>query len=160
MHEKFPIQRVLIAIDFTETSRLAFYAGISLATRFDAETWVLHVAEPIRAFDFGKQRYAETRESIERVEEGVQRRLDELWKEGGLENVDRRKVNLWVRGGRAFEEILATAEAKEIDLIVLGATSWDVSGNSIGSTAERVVRSARCSVLSVRPEPDFENLSE
>ena len=156
MHDEAPIRRVLIAIDFTEASRRAFYAGINLATRFDAETYVLHVSEPIRAFDFSKRRYVETRETIERVEEGVQRRLDDLWREGGLDKVDRRKVNLWVRGGKADEEILATAKAKKIDLIVIGATSWDDPKNNMGSTAEKITRNARCSVLCIRPEPEYE----
>ena len=145
-----PIERVLIAIDFTDASRRAFYAGIKLATRLDAETFVLHVSEPIRAFDFSKRRYVETREKIERVEKGVQRRLDELWQEGGLENVDRRKVHMWIRGGKADEEILATAEAKKIDLIVIGSTSFDDPKNNLGSTAEKVIRNANCSVLRLR----------
>jgi len=160
MHDEVPIRRVLIAIDFTEASRRAFYAGINLATRFGAETYVLHVSEPIRAFDFSKRRYVETRETIERVEEGVQRRLDDLWNEGGLDKVDRRKVNLWVRGGKADEEILATTEAKKIDLVVIGATSWDDPKNNMGSTAERVAREAKCSVLCVRPEPEYEDIEE
>jgi len=51
---------------------------------------------------------------------------------------------------------LATAEAKKIDLIVIGSTSWDDPKNSLGSTAEKVVRNANCSVLCIRPEPWFE----
>jgi len=39
--------------------------------RHGAETWVLHAAEPIRSFDFSKQRYVESTDVIERVEEGV-----------------------------------------------------------------------------------------
>jgi len=158
MPHEVPIKRVLIAIDFTDASRRAFYAGIDVANRLDVEEiYVLHVSEPIRAFDFSKKRYVETRETIERVEEGVRRRLDELWKEGGLEKVDRRKIKLWVRGGRADEEILATAEAKKIDLIVIGSASFDDSSSNMGSTAEKVTRNARCSVICIRPQPEFED---
>ncbi|OGQ89177.1 MAG: hypothetical protein A2289_04150 [Deltaproteobacteria bacterium RIFOXYA12_FULL_58_15] len=151
MHKRVPIKRILIAIDFSDASREAFYAGISLAATLNAETWVLHASEPIRAFDFAKKRYVETAETIERVEEGVHRRLDELYAEGGLEAVDRRKVHLVVRGAtRAAQEILDTAKAKDVDLIVMGSSQDGGFDSPMGSTAERVARRAHCSVFCVR----------
>ena len=104
---------------------------------------MLHVSEPIRSFDFSKKRYIETKETIERVEEGVRHRVDALWDEGGLEAVDRRKVTLLVRGGTPEQELVATAVAKQVDLIVVGVGR--------GNVAERVVRDAPCSVHCVRP---------
>ena len=115
MHHQLPINRILIAIDFSDPARAAFYAGLSLASKISAEVWVLHVSEPIRAFDFSKKRYVETAETIERVEQGVERRIQELWDEGGLESVDRRKVHIIVRGGKAASEIVETAKAKKVD---------------------------------------------
>ncbi len=150
MHEKVPINKVLIAVDFSEAASHAFYAGVSLATKLGAETWVLHVSEPIRSFDFSKKRYIETAETIERVEEGLNRRLDDLWREGGLDAVDRRKVHLVVRGGKAPAEILATAQAKNVDLIVLGSSDTGGRSSVLGSTSEKVARGAHCSVLCVR----------
>jgi nucleotide-binding universal stress UspA family protein len=141
------VERILVCINFTDTSRRAFYAGLDLAAYHGAETWVFHVAEPIHAYDFAKRIYVETKEVIERVEEGVQRRVDELWKEGGRDAVDRRRVHTLVRGGRAATEILAAAEAKDVHLIVMGAGR---QGDNIGHTAERVTRDACCSVYCVR----------
>ena len=153
MHERVPIKRILIAIDFSEAASQAFYAGISLATRLSAETWVLHVSEPIRSFDFAKKRYVETAETIERVEEGVHKRLDELWADGGLDAVDRRKVHLVVRGGKASSEILETAKVKKVDLIVMASANDDAP---LGNTAEKVTRHAPCSVLCVRTDAPVE----
>ncbi len=151
MHERVPIEHVLIAIDFSDAARSAFYAGLSLARKLDAETYILHVAVPIRSFDFTKKKYVETAETIERVEEGVRRRLDELYAEDGLEAVDRRKVHVIVRGAsRASQEILDTAKAKQVDLIVLGSSHDGGLDSPLGSTAERVARCAPCSVLCVR----------
>jgi nucleotide-binding universal stress UspA family protein len=151
MNDRVPIEKILIAIDFSDSAREAFYAGLSLARRLDAEAYILHVAVPIRSFDFAKKKYVETAETIERVEEGVRRRLDELYTEGGLEAVDRRKVQVVVRGAdRASQEIVDTAKAKEIDLIVLGASHHGGTEAPLGSTAERVARRAPCSVLCVR----------
>jgi len=147
MDSPVPIERIVIPIDFTDSSRAAFYAGLSMATKFDAETWVLHVSEPLKSFDFSKKRYVETNETIERVEQGVRRRVDELWQEGGLEAVDRRRVHIIVRGGKAAQEIVNTAKAKGASLVVIGAGG---SGGHMGRTAERVVRSLPSSVLCVR----------
>ncbi|MBI3179007.1 MAG: universal stress protein [Deltaproteobacteria bacterium] len=156
MHAQVPIKRILVGIDFSDAARQAFYAAIGLASRVDAETYVLHVAEPIRAFDFGKKRYVETAETIERVEAGVKRRLDELWKEGGAEAVDRRKVHVIVRGGKAAPEILATAKAKNVDLIVLGSSEHGGFGSALGSVPDKVMHDAHCSVLCVRARGEKE----
>jgi nucleotide-binding universal stress UspA family protein len=139
------IETILIGINFTEDSRQAFYMGLDLASKYDAQTYILHVAEPIKAYDFGKRRYVETKETIERVQEGVTRRVNELWEQGGVDAVDRRRVQVIVRGGRADDEIVASAVAKNVDLIVLGGT---------GGLCERIVRHAPCSVICVAPQTD------
>ena len=137
-------QRIFIPVDFSEGAREAFTKGLELAAEHGAEAFILHVSEPIRAFDWGKEKYIETAEKIERVQEGVQRRIDAMWEEGGLESVDRRKVHMVVRGGRASAEIVEAAKVRDVDLIVMG------SSHEGGTTAERVVRDAPCSVFCVR----------
>ena len=140
MHDEHKpnINKILICINLTDASRRAFYTGLDLAAKYGAETWILHVSEPIRAYDMAKKRYVETKEKIEKIEQGVKSRIDELWEEGGVKAVDRRKIQIEVTGGRASEEIVATAVAKEVDLIVLG------SGH--GGIVNRVARNAPCSV--------------
>ena len=54
-----------------------------------------------------------------------------------------------VRGGRAHEEILATAEAREVDLIIMGSSGASDKPTA-GSTSERVLRGAKCAVYFVR----------
>lgn len=147
------IKKILVAIDFSESARAAFYAALDLAVKYDADTYVLHVSEPVRAFDFGKKKYVDTIEAIERVEAGVQKRLDELWGTGGLDKVDRRRVHLVVRGGKADQEIIETAKAKGADVIVMGASgAGGPVTTALGSTSERVVRHSPCSVLCIRGE--------
>ena len=138
---------VLIPIDLSDDARSAFYEGIALATKLGTKTHVLYVSEPIRAFDFSKKTYVETQDTIEQVEEGVNRRIDELWESGGLDAVDRRKVNLIIRGGKAPQEIVDSATHHKVDLIIMGAGS---TGVTLGATAERVVRNAPCSVMVIR----------
>ena len=137
MDPAFSIKKILIPINFTPESRRAFYAGFDLAAHYGAEIFVLHVSEPIRAYDFGNKRYVETKETIERVEEGVKARMDDLWEHGGVSAVDRRKVTIVVRGGKAHQEIVVSAAAKGADLIVMGDAG--------SGTAQRVTEHATCS---------------
>src|SRR5260370_35472351 len=60
-----------------------------------------------------------------------------------------------VRIGIPYEEILSEAEKIAPDLIVLGGKGYSALARILlGSTAEQVVRFARCSVLVARHPPD------
>jgi Universal stress protein family len=60
-------------------------------------------------------------------------------------------VNLQVRIGRPFHEIVTLAEALHIDLIIVATHGHTgLKHVFLGSTAERVIRHAPCPVLVVR----------
>ena len=90
---------------------------------------------------------------LERIEDGIKRRIDDLWAGGGLDEVDRRRVTVEIRGGKPWMEIIAAAEELGCDLIVMGThgESGTLKDFFIGSQAERVVRRAPCDVLVVKP---------
>jgi len=152
MPEAVKNKRILIGINFMDSARDAFYAGLRIALQDDAEVFVVHVAEPIRSFDLTKKRYVETKDVIERVEEGIRWRIDELWNEGGTESIDRRKVHGSVEVGKPSAVILEMAKEKKIDLIILGSSAAGGKGSELGHTAERVMREAECSVYVVRAD--------
>ena len=53
--------------------------------------------------------------------------------------------------GKPFEEIVATAEALNADLVIIGTHgAMGLRRDLLGSTAERVARYANCPVLIVR----------
>ena len=57
-----------------------------------------------------------------------------------------------VRGGKAYQEVLAYAQEHKIDLICMGASGSDWGlGNLFGSNVDRVLRQAPCPVLVARP---------
>lgn len=60
------------------------------------------------------------------------------------------KPDIEVRSGHAASAILDFAEAQEVDLIVVGSHKPALEDYFLGSTASRVVRHAKCSVLVVR----------
>ena len=153
MNTDLTYKKILVPIDFSDTSRKAFYLALKYAKVFDAETYALHVQDVGRSVDEVEKSAAE----LERVENGLKRRLNDLWIEGGLDNVDRRKVYLEIRGGKPWIEIVKAADDLGADLIIMGTHgSTGFRQMLIGSQAERVVRRANCHVLTIKPD-DFEH---
>lgn len=155
MQVELKYKRILIPTDFSDTSRLAFYFALKYAKVFDADTYVLHVVNPMDTFDTSstvEQRTAE----LTRVEEGTKRRVNELFERAGLAEVDRRRVNTDIRAGKPWKEILRFVTEKQIDLIIMGSHG-ETSFREllIGSTTDRVVRKAPCHVLCIKPS-DYE----
>lgn len=155
MNVTLKVEKILIPIDFSDSSRKAFYIGLKIARIFDAETRVLHVMEPIASFDSAEDMDRQA-EEVRRVEEGVKRRVNELFEAGGLQEVDRRKVKVDIRAGKPYLEILRYAYQNDIDLIVMGSHGYTgVKHMLLGSQTEKVVRRAHCMVLTIKPD-DFE----
>jgi nucleotide-binding universal stress UspA family protein len=64
------------------------------------------------------------------------------------------KIRYHVRSGDPFEEILETTEDLMTDLVVLATHGrTGIKRLVIGSVAEKIVRHARCPVMTVKPEP-------
>jgi nucleotide-binding universal stress UspA family protein len=145
------LERIMVALDGSRLAEQTLSFASTLARAFDAEIVLLRVVEtpsgtPGRALDSFHWRMERT-ESIAYLE-GIKRRLNEQ----GV------SVDLDVTAGRACEEILEMARAREVDLLVLA--SHGVGGLSefrMASTAQKVVFAAETSVLIV---PARESLAE
>ena len=65
----------------------------------------------------------------------------------------RAQVEMIVREGPAAEDILRTAERRQVDLIIMSTHGRSgVRRLLLGSVAEKIIRSAPCPVLAVRGE--------
>ena len=149
MIEDLEVERILIPVDFSDSSRKAFYVGVKLATKLNADAHILHVEGPLHTMTDP----VAVSEEVERLEDGVQRRLNALYERGGLEEVDRRRVFVEIRGGKPWMEICRYAEEANIGLIVMVTEGLSGVKHAIkGSTAERVVNRAACPVLTVKPD--------
>ena len=78
---------------------------------------------------------------IENTANEAQDRLTELRARTGID------ATIELRIGPPAREILACAEEQGADLIIIASHRPDFSNYLIGSTADRVVRHAKCSVL-------------
>jgi nucleotide-binding universal stress UspA family protein len=125
--------RVLCATDLSTRSVRALRAAAALANRLDAQLTLLHVVPPSGA-------------SSDRAL--AHERLREQLSTSGLplESIP----VLAVRVGDAAKTIAEVALETRADLIVMGAQRKRALASLTGTTAERVISSARCPVLIVR----------
>jgi nucleotide-binding universal stress UspA family protein len=141
--------RILCAVDFSETSLEAFRRAAEIARRFDSSLYVLHVIEarPVAPYLIGAD---EVGEMAVTLEEKATAALESLV-ESSASDLEGVPLTLEVTAGRAFVEILNHARYWAADLIVLGAKGATALEQIIfGGTAERVTKDAPCSTLIVR----------
>ncbi len=81
---------------------------------------------------------------IEKATENAHSDLEDMAKAAGV------KADIEVRSGTPATAILAAAEEKGADLIIIASHQPGLQDYLLGSTAARVVRHATCSVLVVR----------
>ncbi len=135
-------KRIVVGIDFNEPSLAAMEYARSLATSFGSSVSVVHVIQPMTT-----EIYAYTAQMIENWERAAYERL---WARFPAAERMALQGRAEVRVGIPVEEILSFADEQNADLIILGTHGRGPIGHLfIGSVAERVVRRAKCPVLTV-----------
>jgi universal stress protein A len=142
------ISKILVATDFSPNSEQACEYALELAKKFNSSLFVLHVInEPVdlRGFYVPHISFDELEKEIEK---GAENMLEKLCNTAfaGYGNYEKA-----VTSGVPYEEILRKATEINASMIVLGTHGRQGLDHLIfGSTAERVVRTAPCPVLTVR----------
>jgi nucleotide-binding universal stress UspA family protein len=135
------LRRILVPIDFSTCSQLAFDCSVTLARDFGAELRLVHVIDP-HSYPFGDEYAAlDTTRLIRSARNSAQRELREMAAQA--------KVQYSVQGrtGSPAKEICSAAN-KDVDLIVTSTHGRTGLGHVlIGSVAEHVIRYAPCPVL-------------
>ncbi|RII26729.1 MAG: universal stress protein [Geobacter sp.] len=142
------LEKILFATDFSENSEHAFEYAISLARQFNAKLYLVHVInEPVDLRGFYVPHISF--EKLEKeIEEGAEKMMQKFCQ---AKMADFTNYESLIIAGIPYEEILKKAEAENISLIVLGTQGRKGLDHFLfGSTAERVVRSAKCPVMTVR----------
>ena len=137
-------KRILVPTDFSEASAAAVHQGIELARTFRAELLLLNVGE-------------QATEIATEFPIGLDASLADAQRERLLKVLTpsaqaELRAEFLVSEGSPAAEIVRCALEREVDLIVMGTHGRSgVSHALLGSVAERVVRTAPCPVLVVRP---------
>jgi glycine betaine transporter len=146
---KMPFKRIICPVDFSNSALAAFETAVEMAQRDSAELLVLHVIEgrPVVSEWFPTHSLGEmTVRMEEKAHQAVNTLLACTPRTNGL------AVATIILNGVPFVEILKQATTWNADVVVLGATgAASVDELIFGSTAERVLKGAACSVFVVRP---------
>ena len=151
MHDRI-FRHVLVPTDGSDASVAAARLAYRLARAFEAKVDLLFVidlllCEELRRFDQGEFDEIQ-RELLEQGERVVGVLRDEGERQGLT-------VASTVRRGDPFEEIVATAQQQEVDLIVMGHVGRRPRARVLlGSVAERVLEFAPCPVMVVKHDDD------
>ena len=132
---KHRLSRILYCTDFSHNSEQARGYAMSVATEYDAELVLLHVAENRPDASSDAIIAARTQE------------LDKLISETERKNL---KVRSAVRFGKPYEEIVRYATEAQASLITMTARGGDAVDRAVfGSTTYRVIQLGPCPVLAI-----------
>ena len=153
-------KKILVPVDFSACSEEAFRVALSLARVFQAEILLLHVVDTKSLTTLnmlGLARPSEEAGQKKRLRHQARlnaRRLLSFEEAKGLQ------IQRLLAEGSPFVEIARTARTEKVHLVVMGSYGGQIGNVEkifFGSTAEKVVRTAGCPVLTVplpgRPRP-------
>jgi nucleotide-binding universal stress UspA family protein len=146
-------RKILVPIDFSPCSEEAFRVALTLAKTFQSELLLLHVVDTSALATFNQLGLLAVPSDAQGQKRRLRhharlnvRRLLELEAARGV------TVKRIILEGGPFVEIAKTARIEKVDLVVMGSyggRSGNVDKIFFGSTAEKVVRTAGCPVLTV-----------
>lgn len=140
--------KIVHPTDFSECANEAQAVAVDLARKLAADLVLVQVLveAPLYSEGFISRRQVQTVYDAQRKwsEETLEARAEQLRQSGT-------KTSWRVQAGAPHEEIVRTAEEEGADMIVMGTHGrGGLNRIVLGSVAERVIRLARCPVLTVR----------
>ncbi|RCK80767.1 MAG: Universal stress protein family [Candidatus Ozemobacter sibiricus] len=139
------IKKILVPIDFSETAELSLRYAASFAMEFGSQIHLLHVIEE-EAMHPGN--LEDPLHTMERWEKEAAEKLAALAARDQYKSLE---ISHAVRGGLTYETIIDEAQAKGVDLIIIGAHGESGFVDAwLGGTSYEVARKAPCPVLTVK----------
>lgn len=144
-------QHLLAPIDFSEMTEAVVQRAKNLAEIYDARLTLLHIVPdiPIGAEPFGEPSSIILGEELHEERLNTANvRMQELAQQFDLPL----SVERAVREGLITDTILEFCEEKDIDLVVIAHSGKKSFLGLLGSTADAVVKSAKCDVMVIRAD--------
>jgi len=152
------MKNILLPTDFSAFATKAAKAAAFIAKKTNATIHLLHVVNAPSDWNVmtaqSKKKFTDIESSINKAETRLKKlAADKLFKDC--------KVKTSVTGGLIYDRITAFAKTNKIDLITIGAHGADEKDKLfIGSTTQRVVRTAPCPVLSVKKSTELKSIKK
>lgn len=144
-------KKIAYCTDFSDHANEAFRTAQDLAERYDATLHIVHVMGTFSVPMDGSFIPVEPDITFfEKASQAAQASIEEHY----LSKLDNKRPHfVHLLSGYPATEIVELAKKEKIDLIVMGSHGLTgVAHVFFGSTADRVVRRAPCSVMTVRPK--------
>jgi universal stress protein A len=146
----FAPKHILVPTDFSDCSKHALEAALSLAVKYDAAVSVVHVIEPARYSAALGHDVSIDAAAYQDVGATLKESAAEQMKEY-MAHVTHPNVASKIENGIAYDAVCRAAEGHECDLIVIGTHGRSgLKRFVMGSVAEKVIRHAHCPVLTIR----------
>jgi nucleotide-binding universal stress UspA family protein len=139
--------KLLVAVDFSETTELVMRVARRLAASLEAPVWLVHAAEPepdFVGYDAGPD---VVRDQVARELRDEHKKLQALADELRDAGID---VTAMLVQGPTVETLLAEAEKQGADLIIVGSHGRGMVGEMfLGSVSKGLIRAGQCPVTVV-----------
>ncbi|UCS92032.1 universal stress protein [Echinicola marina] len=142
------MKKILVPVDFSKYSENAFLSALKIAEKLDARLSLVNVVNTMLEWDkLSTDEKTKYKDIIDQEVEAKEKL--EAFVQG--HHIGKVPVDIVIKVGVPFEEILSLAQKEEIELIVIGAYGRGTEGEKfIGSNIQKVIRKASCPVLAVK----------
>jgi nucleotide-binding universal stress UspA family protein len=141
-------QSIVVGFDGSDSSRRALHKAVRLAKLSGAEMLVTMVEEHLPKYPSAMSETTEEREAVDAYFAELTKEVETLGREQGVQ------LGVRVAAGHPARVLCDVTKELRADLLVIGASGRSgLWAGVLGSTADRVVDHAPCSVLVVRKGP-------
>ena len=146
------VKRILVISRMTKYCKKAVHYGVSLAKKYEAELYVIHVIHNPFGYEGWNLPIYSLKEDYKRIRQETKEDLDRLIDSEKANGMAVKELN---REGEPTKEILKVVKEENIDLIVmLGHEEGRLEHFLFGRSNEALIRRMPCSILMVKKEPE------
>jgi nucleotide-binding universal stress UspA family protein len=158
------MKKILVPTDFSKNATVALDVAADIAKKAGSELILLHVVEEAAGASFNAEGQVAGGDMMDRLFtlkliEKARKQLEKTVQDSRYSSIE---VNGELRVGNAFHGMRTIINEHKVDLVVMGtATHTKLEEMLIGTNTEKVVRTAKCPVLTVNKKPastNFKNI--
>jgi len=144
------IKKIAFCTDFSENADQAFDLAFDLTQKYQAQLLLVHVVPPLVFPSPVMEDFISEQANLKFSEDAAKRAKEQMVKNYIKKMGDHPNTFVRVLSGHPASEILNFITEEKVDLVVMGTHGLTgIAHFFLGSTAEKVVRRADCSVLTV-----------
>jgi nucleotide-binding universal stress UspA family protein len=150
------MKKLLIPVDFSETSEAAIEFGIQLAQKCSYHVMLLHSVDLVHTYESMYMDVPHVQSFTQQVINDMEVRLENLYRQTHREGMVMTKH---LTTGTLIQDIKKIVDEYHVDLIVMGTNG--ASGLKeffVGSNTEKVVRLVNCPVISIPSHADVRSI--